>query len=160
MSPTIRVTTQLQEDLTPTPSSQSYDVTLTTQSSSAWSVWITHRIERYPVFHYMLMRWTGSDMGSILIVREVSVGLFLTPSDKLIYDKFISESSLPERLHFTIFMAESKDQYPINHLRNLAIEGVRTSHLWLTDMDMWPSCISSLPLPRRQSPRGADGAPG
>lgn len=111
------------------------------------------------MFHYMLMRWTGSDMVSILIDREISVGLFLTPSDKVIYDKFTSESSLPERLHFTIFMAESKDQYPINHLRNLAIEGVRTSHLWLTDMDMWPSCTLPLPLPRRQSPRGADGAP-
>lgn len=107
------------------------------------------RIERYPVFQYMLKRWTGLEMSSILIGREVSVGLFLTPSDKKIYDKFVRESSLPERLRFTIFMAESKDQYPINHLRNLAIEGVRTSHLWLTDMDMWPSCTLLFLLRRR-----------
>ena len=159
MYPTIRVINKLQEERTSPPPSYSYDVTLTTQSSLVYSLWITHRIERYPVFHYMLMRWTGSDMVSILIDREISVGLFLTPPDKVIYDKFISESSLPERLHFTIFMAESKDQYPINHLRNLAIEGVRTSHLWLADMDMWPSCTLLLSLPRRQSPRGADGAP-
>lgn len=147
MSPTIRVTAQLQEEGTTPPPSHFYDVTLTTQSSLAWSVGITHRIERYPVFYYMLKRWTGLDIVFVLIDREISVGLFLTPSDKAIYDKFISESSLPERLHFTIFMAESKDQYPINHLRNLAIEAVRTSHLWLTDMDMWPSCTFPLPLP-------------
>lgn len=112
------------------------------------------------MFQYMLKRWTGLEMAFILIAREVSVGLFLTPPDKKVYDKFISESSLPERLRFTIFMAQSKDQYPINHLRNLAIENVRTSHLWLTDMDMWPSCTLLPLLQRRQPPRSPDGASG
>ena len=34
--------------------------------------------------------------------------------------------------------------YPINTLRNLAIENVRTTHFWLTDMDMWPSRLRFL----------------
>lgn len=45
----------------------------------------------------------------------------------------------PNRLHITEYIAEDNHEYPINMLRNLAIEAVKTSHFWLTDMDMWPS---------------------
>ena len=30
-------------------------------------------------------------------------------------------------------------EYPINKLRNLAMKQITTSHLWVMDMDMWPS---------------------
>lgn len=29
--------------------------------------------------------------------------------------------------------------YPINHLRNAAVDAVETSHLLMTDIDMWPN---------------------
>ena len=34
--------------------------------------------------------------------------------------------------------------FPINHLRNIAVDHVKTSHFYLSDMDIWPSRTSTL----------------
>lgn len=51
---------------------------------------------------------------------------------------------LDSRISIVIRNAPNNDMYPINALRNMAINNVKTTHLWLADMDMWPSC-SCLP---------------
>ena len=33
----------------------------------------------------------------------------------------------------------SEDDYPVNHLRNLALSGVKTTHIMYIDIDFWPS---------------------
>ena len=38
-------------------------------------------------------------------------------------------------------ISEKVDDYPINSLRNLAIERVQTSHVYVADLDAWPSRI-------------------
>lgn len=63
----------------------------------------------------------------------------LKPSEERTYRQFLRTSSFPARLGVIPFTATNRSVYPINHLRNLAIDHVRTSHFWLTDMDMWPS---------------------
>ena len=55
------------------------------------------------------------------------------------YSSYKRDNVLESRLHVTEYHAKSSAQYPINTLRNVAIQGVQTSHFWLTDMDMWPS---------------------
>jgi hypothetical protein len=36
----------------------------------------------------------------------------------------------------------SEPIYPINRLRNIAIQNIRTTHFLVVDMDMWPASIS------------------
>ena len=38
-------------------------------------------------------------------------------------------------------LSDDPSVYPINYLRNVAIEHITTSHFWVADMDMWPNCI-------------------
>ena len=66
--------------------------------------------------------------------------MFITRTNEKDYRQAMSSNTYPDRLHITEFIAEDNKNYPINMLRNLAIEAVKTSHFWLADMDMWPSC--------------------
>lgn len=59
--------------------------------------------------------------------------------------KEIQALNLPDRMQIHFYIADSVSPYPINTLRNIAIDHVQTSHFWLTDMDMWPVRMSSLP---------------
>ena len=40
------------------------------------------------------------------------------------------------------FFETNETYYPINTLRNVAINNTKTSHFFVCDMDFWPSCIS------------------
>lgn len=53
-------------------------------------------------------------------------------------ESFLVESRFPSRLNVTI-VVDPSEHYPINHLRNVAIQGVHTSHFFLTDIDLWPA---------------------
>ncbi|KAK8806113.1 hypothetical protein WA171_007198, partial [Blastocystis sp. BT1] len=112
------LSSEFQSTVSPSPSS-GYDVTLTTQST----------IERVEFFPFMLERWTG----------EFSIAMFITRTNEKDYRQAMRSTAYPDRLHLTEFIAEDNKNYPINMLRNLAIEAVKTSHFWLADMDMWPS---------------------
>ena len=48
---------------------------------------------------------------------------------------------IPKRLNIIAYFSDSAEPYPINKLRNIAIDQVQTTHFWLADMDMWPSRI-------------------
>ena len=39
-------------------------------------------------------------------------------------------------------MKDNSGHFPINRLRNVAINNTITSHFWLTDVDIWPACCS------------------
>lgn len=76
-----------------------------------------------------------------VICSELSVALFLIDLEEKKYRKALVSSPVDRRVHITLYRAADNAVYPINTLRNIAIENVRTSHFWLADMDMWPSCI-------------------
>lgn len=46
---------------------------------------------------------------------------------------------LDSRIALNLYMQTDENLYPINLLRNIAIRNVKTSHFFMTDMDMWPS---------------------
>lgn len=69
--------------------------------------------------------------------------MFITKANEKDFRKAMQENTYPDRLHLTEYLAKDNTNYPINMLRNLAIDAVKTSHFWLADMDMWPSCCFS-----------------
>ena len=78
-----------------------------------------------------------------VMCREFSIAMFITRTNEKDYRQAMRSTAYPDRLHLTEFIAEDNKNYPINMLRNLVIEAVKTSHFWLADMDMWPSCYLS-----------------
>ncbi|KAK8803642.1 hypothetical protein WA158_001336 [Blastocystis sp. Blastoise] len=97
----------------------SFDFTFVTQTSA----------QRVVYFPYLLKRWPSM----------FSVSIYVAQSS---YDKLINElmaNNYPERLQYEIIVGANYSSYPINMLRNKAIQHCKTSHFWLTDMDMWPS---------------------
>lgn len=46
---------------------------------------------------------------------------------------------LEERVSIVLYLQKNASIYPINALRNLAIRNVKTTHFFMSDMDMWPS---------------------
>ena len=74
--------------------------------------------------------------------RQLSIAVFVLDKENSMYSWYMRNNAFESRLHVTEYHAKTNAQYPINKLRNLAIESVQTTHLWLTDMDMWPSRIA------------------
>ena len=51
------------------------------------------------------------------------------------------EASLREDIQLGYILCTNTSIYPINKLRNLAIQHVNTSHIYVSDMDNWPGGI-------------------
>lgn len=68
-----------------------------------------------------------------------SITIFLKKGDVKEFNTRIEVDNFPSRLSIQQYISDQPDIYPINKLRNMAITNVRTDHLWLTDLDMWPS---------------------
>lgn len=92
----------------------------------------------------MLDRWTGFSHHYSLTPSPFSIAVCLKPTEERMYRQLLRKSSFPARLGVIPFTAANRSIYPINYLRNLAIDHVLTSHFWLTDMDMWPSRFISI----------------
>lgn len=73
------------------------------------------------------------------MVRPMSVAIFVLERDLETFHQQVQESQLNARLSLVIYTSKDNTTYPINKLRNLAIMDSKTTHFWLTDLDMWPS---------------------
>lgn len=51
----------------------------------------------------------------------------------------MNQHTLPQRFRIS-YVKDNSGHYPINRLRNVAINNTLTSHFWLTDIDIWPAC--------------------
>lgn len=69
----------------------------------------------------------------------MSVAIFVLERDLETFHQQVQESQLNARLSLVIYTSKDNTTYPINKLRNLAIMDSKTTHFWLTDLDMWPS---------------------
>ncbi|KAK8809494.1 hypothetical protein WA158_000437 [Blastocystis sp. Blastoise] len=96
-----------------------YDITLASQSG----------MERLPFVPYLLKLWRG----------PFSVCFFVYDNNRTTFETILSTYYLPSRFSFSTYYTSNVTIYPINTLRNIAIRKVKTSHFWLTDIDMWPS---------------------
>lgn len=99
----------------------------------------------------------------LLIYRPISLALFVQMNETVIVDEWLKNLHhsdlrlvlyiIPENetnciyrsiMNNTHCIPMSTSIYPINTLRNLAIQNIHTSHFLNLDMDMWPSCCSYL----------------
>ncbi|KAK8799440.1 hypothetical protein WA158_005989 [Blastocystis sp. Blastoise] len=99
--------------------SELYDVTLVTQTSK----------ERIFYFDHLLKRWKG----------RISICLLYDDSMADRIDIITGKNYYSPRLSLYPYYSNNTNIYPVNLLRNIAIQHVITTHLWLTDMDMWPA---------------------
>eukprot|EP00939_MAST-03C_sp_MAST-3C-sp1_P002204 g2204.t1 len=111
-----------------------FDITLVTQLS----------VDRVWLLEGLASRWGGEvvaaifvqsleDLQVVAMVQEVLRGY---PLKILAASLKPRAQDLPKRLANE---TEGLTEYPINLMRNLAIEGAKTSHYLLLDVDMWPS---------------------
>lgn len=100
-----------------------------------------HSYERVYFLPFWLERWQGLDYFKKLICRSLSITFFLYGEGATVYEQVIKSLDVPKRLNIIAYFSDSAEPYPINKLRNIAIDQVQTTHFWLADMDMWPACI-------------------
>ena len=111
------------------------DVTLVTQLS----------IDRVWLLEGLCSRWDGrvvaaifvrsrEDLDVVSMLHDILVEMF--PVRIVAVSHLETTEQLPEKADET---SESLSQYPINSMRNTAIEYSDTSHYLLLDVDMWPS---------------------
>lgn len=88
----------------------------------------------------------------------MSVTILVSVEDQNEVEKFIRESDFPNRLRLALYITHypgkkecvyrktasdlkcvEAEIYPLNRLRNIAIQNSLTSHFVVFDMDMWPA---------------------
>ncbi|KAK8809498.1 hypothetical protein WA158_000441 [Blastocystis sp. Blastoise] len=95
------------------------DFTLVSQTS----------IERLFYLGYTMDRWKG----------PMSIAVHCTSDEVDTIRESLSKMNIPKRVKISIHVSKNVDIYPINLLRNIAIDAIETTHFWMTDMDMWPN---------------------
>lgn len=97
------------------------DVTLVSQLS----------IDRLYMIEYLANRWKG----------PISLALYISDSEVQQFLNFITKSSiLSSRTNIGYHVVYREEKfYPINHLRNIALESVNTSYVFLVDIDLIPN---------------------
>lgn len=119
--------------------------------------------ERLFFFPYLLQRWKG----------PLSIAIMTNVTDTEEIETFIQSSNFPDRLRLALYITGLPGKtdcvyrrtsrglrcvratiYPLNRLRNIAIQNSLTSHFVVFDMDMWPASFSfrSLSLPEHTLP--------
>lgn len=97
-----------------------------------------------------------------LICRPMSVTIMVKQKELKKVIKYIKNKNFPDRLRLALYIYEFPNRrdcvyhrvngkmeciyktiYPINRLRNIAIENSLTSHFVVFDMDMWPARSTS-----------------
>ena len=101
-----------------------------------------------------------------VMCSPISVSVYLHNSKLKVIKQYIRDNHFPKRLRIALYVVgvsehpdcvfHYKDQkmtcveesvYPINRLRNIAIQNAMTSHFVVFDMDMWPASKLQIHLP-------------
>ena len=84
----------------------------------------------------------------------MSITIMVSVEDQAEVEQFIRESDFPNRLRLALYPGKKEcvyrraasnlkcveaSIYPLNRLRNIAIQNSLTSHFVVFDMDMWPA---------------------
>ncbi len=100
------------------PDEQELQVTLIVQTT----------LQRLPVLHETCRRWKSSPMIVVVALEDPS---FATQQ--------LESYDCPNAQWILYHLAQSAVDYPVNRLRNLALEAVMTSHVLMIDVDFVPS---------------------
>lgn len=87
-------------------------------------------------------RWRGSDFAAKITSSPMSIVYYFPKENESSFLKLKAESNLRPNIIVDYVIQTDPFYFPINTLRNRAIDNVKTTHFWLTDMDVWPSCAS------------------
>ena len=135
-----------------------YGITFVAQASWDLFPFIISKERLFFVEHF-LKRWGGWRCIISLIPRPISITVIVHRNELHEMEQFIQQSHFPDRLTLTLYIIDVSSNpdcvftqladgsmqcepgpiYPLNRLRNIAIESVSTSHFVLFDMDVWPS---------------------
>ncbi|CBK24048.2 uncharacterized protein [Blastocystis hominis] len=121
-----------------------YDVTFCSQGT----------ITRWGFMLEVSRRWRG----------PMSIVYYFPKENESYFLSLKAESNLRPNIIVDYVIQTDPFYFPINTLRNRAIDNVKTTHFWLTDMDVWPSfgsydAIMHLPLEFFQDPKNAGIVP-
>ena len=75
----------------------------------------------------------------ILHCRPMSIVYYFPPEHLTYFEELRATTELRPNMNIAYVIQEDPDFFPINSLRNLAIENAQTTHFWLADMDVWPT---------------------
>jgi hypothetical protein len=100
------------------------DITLITQCS----------LDRVWMLRHICQRWRGS-FSVAVYVNDFSK----TPSTFSIGDLGLQDTGCAGLGIQLLFMQSANELYPVNKLRNMALESVKSSHILMIDVDFWPS---------------------
>ena len=73
---------------------------------------------------------------------------YIRPDEVETFNKLKAEAHLRSNIYLDYMIQTNESFYPLNTLRNKAIEHVTTSHYYISDMDIWPSRMSYFLVPR------------
>lgn len=150
------------------PVTDTFDFTVISQTTFFLSSPVTPSKERLFFFPYLLQRWKGFSPLASLTRSPLSIAIMTNVTDTEEIETFIQSSNFPDRLRLALYITGLPGKtdcvyrrtsrglrciratiYPLNRLRNIAIQNSLTSHFVVFDMDMWPASFSfrSLSLP-------------
>ena len=116
----------------------------------------------------------GSVFTAPITCSPMSIVYYFPKENESYFLSLKAESNLRPNIIVDYVIQTDPFYFPINTLRNRAIDNVKTTHFWLTDMDVWPSCafrgdslslvgsydaIMHLPLEFFQDPKNAGIVP-
>ena len=92
---------------------------------------------------YSLMRLPSGGMGCVYppVWRIEWSAFHVHDKNAGAVHTFTTQHILPQRFRLS-YVKDNSGHFPINRLRNVAINNTITSHFWLTDVDIWPACCS------------------
>ena len=83
----------------------------------------------------------GKTLSTIFIFSPISIVITLKGNETHEIEQYRTALE-PFPLITYQFFETNETYYPINTLRNIAINITKTTHFFVCDMDFWPSCIS------------------
>lgn len=96
---------------------------------------------RFLFIPQLLQRWSGYFFSFRLFTSPIVLVIsYLLPQQQTILS-YLGSHSFPSRLTILLVLQQQETIFPINSLRNLAIQSIQTSHFLLLDMDLWPTSI-------------------
>ena len=141
-----------------------YSITFVSQMRYYSWLNIMSSVQRLFYLPYVIQKWEGFRQFTCVNSRPISIALFVHKSELNQTEQYIQEAHFPVRVRLILYIVDVTSKpdcvivrnstyggcfprtvYPINRLRNLAIADVTTSHFVLFDMDVWPSCHSTVP---------------
>lgn len=86
-------------------------------------------------------RWRGFGFAARVTPRPMSIVYYFPPENETYFLSLKASANLRPNIIVDYVIQTDPLNFPINTLRNRAIDNVRTTHFWLTDMDVWPTCF-------------------